>query len=107
MSDTDPLPPSLFGQWVHSHEEDHDGIEVYRPAGYAFPPSRGRRGFKLHQDGRAAYNGIGAVDRPETIEGRWARQDDGRIRLDLDGRVSLVSFEVISVDGEQLEVRRG
>jgi hypothetical protein len=25
--------PDLIGSWVHSHEEDGDGIEVFRPAG--------------------------------------------------------------------------
>lgn len=34
-------------KWVHSHEEDDGDIKVYRPDSYDFPPSRGRRGFKM------------------------------------------------------------
>src|ERR1041384_5695638 len=38
--------------WVHSHEEDTDTEMVLRPAGYKFPPSRGRSSFELKPDGR-------------------------------------------------------
>ena len=37
----------MFKHWTHSREEDSEGIKVYRPNEYNFPPSRGREGFEL------------------------------------------------------------
>jgi hypothetical protein len=51
---TTDLPPALFKEWLTSYEEDaKDGLLVYRPAGFAFPPSRGRTGFTID---RSALN---------------------------------------------------
>jgi hypothetical protein len=72
----------LFRTWLHSHEEDHDGITVYRPAGYTFPPSRGRRRLELRPDGTAVEQLIGrndvAVARPAT----WQEVAPGRVTVD-------------------------
>ena len=40
-------PEQVAGRWVHSHEEDSGDELVFRPAGYAFPPSRGREALTL------------------------------------------------------------
>ena len=47
-------PSSLVGAWTHSHEEDHDGIQVFRPGDQELPPSRGRTSFTLRSDSTAA-----------------------------------------------------
>ena len=61
----------LLRHWVHSHEEDHEGVTVFRPADFPFPPSRGRRGFELRARGAAALSPVGATDRIETAPGKW------------------------------------
>ena len=40
------LPSAIFRHWIRSREEDTGDIEVYRPEGFAFPPSFGRDGFE-------------------------------------------------------------
>ena len=65
------LPACLLGHWVHSHEEDTAETRVYRPAGYPFPPSRGRTGFALGVDGEATIYGIAPADGPLVSPGRW------------------------------------
>src|SRR3954447_20073185 len=37
--------PPLAGQWMHSFEEDHGDVVVYRPATHDFPRARGRDGL--------------------------------------------------------------
>jgi hypothetical protein len=66
----------LLGRWVHSHEEDQGDEAVYRPASWAFPPSRGRGGFELRQDGTLRRWGPGPVDRPQESTGRWRLDGD-------------------------------
>lgn len=74
-------PQLLAGGWVHSHEEDTPGHAVYRPGGYAFPPSRGRGGFDLAADGSMTQLGPGPTDRTELRPGRWELEADGTLAL--------------------------
>ncbi|MGH3464732.1 MAG: hypothetical protein ACRDP9_24955 [Kribbellaceae bacterium] len=92
----------LFRSWLHSHEEDHDGITVYRPSDYAFPPSRGRRRLELRPDGTAIEHVIGrndvAVARPTT----WQEIAPGRVTVEAEtGR----RLAVVRVEDDLLEVR--
>jgi hypothetical protein len=86
------LPPELFRHWVHSHEEDSGGLRVYRPAGYRFPPARGRRGFELLPDGSYIAHGPGPADKPTSRPGRGEAAGDGRIRIG-DQELEIVSLE--------------
>jgi hypothetical protein len=72
------LPPELFGHWIHSHEEDSGDLRVYRPAGYRFPPARGRRGFELRPDGSYVAHGPGPADKPTSRPGRGVPPRGGR-----------------------------
>ena len=65
------FPRALTKKWMHSHEEDTDTREVFRPADYPFPLSRGRRGFELRPDGNLIEGGPGPTDRTTTSSGSW------------------------------------
>jgi hypothetical protein len=70
MSDLDRQ--QLAQHWVHSHEEDQQGEQVFRPASYAFPPSRGRSALHLRNDGTYSESAPGPTDRPtESGVGDW------------------------------------
>jgi hypothetical protein len=102
------LPPQLFQRWVHSREEDHDGLSVYRPVGYPLPPSRGRTGIEFLETGEAIFGGPGPSDRTEQVNGRWAEDESGRLRIEMpQGRFGGMTMEIISVDSDQLVVRQG
>jgi hypothetical protein len=64
-------PTDLHGQWTHSHEEDEPGTLVFRPGGWNFPPSRGRRSIHLCADGTLGSVGPGPDDRTRVRNGRW------------------------------------
>jgi len=105
-SGAEGVPPQLLQHWVHSHEEDAGGVEVYRPVSHPFPPSRGRRGFRLETDGRVEYDAIGATDRPQHLVGRWTADGPGlRLQFDSDG-IAPIEIEIVSLQGGKLEVRR-
>jgi hypothetical protein len=96
---------ALPRHWVHSHEEDTADTMVFRPAGYGFPPSRGRTGLELRPDGSYVETGIGETDRPGSSGGRWELKDD---RLELEGGSGTGRvLEVVSADENRLVVRRG
>jgi hypothetical protein len=103
----DESPADIVNHWVHSHEEDTPGVEVYRPAGYPFPPSRGRRGFDLRAGGQLIYNGIGKTDTVTTAKGNWSAEGSNRIRFQFDdeGMASQL-FEIVSKEAGILKVRR-
>jgi len=93
------LSPELFRHWVHSHEEDSGDLRVYRPAGYSFPPARGRRGFELAPDGSYSGHGPGPTDKPVSTGGRWEPAGEGRVRI---GDQEL---EIVSLEPERLTAR--
>ena len=37
--------------WLHAHEEDSPGKEVFRPDTHPLPPARGRFGYEFRSDG--------------------------------------------------------
>jgi hypothetical protein len=96
------VPPELLGHWVHSHEEDSGDLRVYRPADYAFPPARGRRGFELDADGEVVLYGPGPSDKPEARTARWSWSSSGagRVRLGDEGEL-----EIVSVSPDRLTAR--
>jgi hypothetical protein len=63
---------ALAKTWVHSHEEDKGGVQVFRPADYAFPPARGRDALHLEADGSLVKSIPGPDDRTSTQPaGSW------------------------------------
>jgi hypothetical protein len=95
---------TVQGHWVHSHEEDTEGEMVYRPASYAFPPSRGRAALDLHADGSYSESTPGPTDRPESADGTW-ELDGEELRLNgADGSKRVL--EIAAASGGRLVVRR-
>lgn len=61
----------LLQRWMHSHEEDTETEQVFRPSDYDFPPSRGRNGFEFKSDGTLWQLGPGPSDRLQANKGAW------------------------------------
>ena len=95
------LPHELFRRWMHSHEEDDGDVRVYRPAGYALPPARGRRGLEFRPDGELVILGPGPADRPQSVAGRWEAAGERRARVMPSGQ----ELEIVSVEPDRLQLR--
>jgi hypothetical protein len=90
--------------WLHSHEEDTATTTVYRPAGFPFPPSRGRRGFHLQPGGILAARNPGPTDQPVTTAGTWKLTGD-QLELSPQGG-GTQKLRIESVDADRLVVRK-
>jgi hypothetical protein len=96
-------PASLVGSWSHSHEEDDEGVQVFRPVDYDFPPSRGRESFTLRPDGTAVAGLPGPDDRGiSTDEGTWQLQGDV-LHIRCPGWAA--TYEVVGAASQRLELR--
>ena len=102
MSDIDV--EALQQRWTHSHEEDQPGLTVFRPGGWRFPPSRGRRSFELKPGGVLVTSGPGPTDRVTSNDGRWRLREDGVLELEQQGRPS--EMRVVEIAADRLVVER-
>jgi hypothetical protein len=94
-------------KWLHSYEEDTEGMTVFRPAGYDFPPSRGpREGITLNSDGRFVRYGIGQADAGSTRSGtwKWLQQDTAQLSYS-DAEKKYTVLKVVSCTSNKLSLR--
>lgn len=79
--------------WYHSREEDQNGLKAYRAEGYAFPPSRGRAGFRLHADGTFVELAIARADGIEEKTGTWTKgQQPNTIQTNVAGNIQVIEY---------------
>jgi hypothetical protein len=100
------LPAAVIGHWVHSHEEDGEGVKVYRLSGYHFPPARGRAGFEIKKGGVFIDHPIAPADGNESVEGTWKLGRDGKLTVTFaDKERKALTFKVVSCDGKVLKIK--
>jgi len=111
-----PNPPAdvtdlITKKWWNSYEDETDpnNIKCYRPDGYDFPRSRGRKGIEFRPNGTFDYNYPGPTDVPMTDKGTWMRLSDKRIKVKFDesrqGRVDEFIIEIISINDEIMKIK--
>jgi hypothetical protein len=102
------LPKQVYKHWIHSHEEDQGDVKVFRPQGYEFPPSRGRAGFEIRQDGVFIDHPIAPADGNESIPGKWENLGSHRLKVMFPKHPDRSAFvlEIISCDGQTLKLKR-
>ena len=61
--------------WIRSYEEDDGETTAYREKAYAFPPSRGREGFKAEANGAIIKYVIAPTDGILEKKGNWELAD--------------------------------
>jgi hypothetical protein len=88
---------AVLGHWVHSHEEDGEGETVFRPAGYGFPPARGRTSIDLRADGTYVERAPGPVDVPVESTGDWSLEGDRLVVGDRAWRIAGAEKDRLSV----------
>jgi hypothetical protein len=96
----------LHGQWLHVREEDTPTERVYRRAGAALPPSRGRAGLQFDTDGTFKQFGIGPTDISKVGQGEWHLDpaDEGRLKVQVAGAPQ--SLEISALAPDRLVVKR-
>lgn len=101
------LPAGLFQRWMHSFEEDSEGVTVYRPSDYPFPPARGRGGMEFASDGTFIDRPVGRGDAQNTVVGRWEPVEGGRptVAVSESGRPER-ELEIVHCDEHVLKLRQ-
>ena len=95
---------AIAKNWVHSHEEDVEGTQVFRPTGYPFPPSRGRDAMALDADGTLRRSVPGPDDRSsQSPAGSWKLE--GRHLILHQQGSERKEFSIESVSPDQLLLR--
>ncbi len=94
-------PSFLYGYWVHSVEEDDFSLrtQVYRPETYALPPSRGRDGFEIKEDGILIAHPIAPSEGSSSFRGKW-RLDGDELTFFTDSDTS--RFKIVSLTRDKL-----
>jgi hypothetical protein len=90
-------------RWVHSHEEDHGEIKVYRLATFPFPPSRGRDELDLRQVDEMRQTASGSTDRRETNRGCWTTIGDV---LEITIGTTTRRWTVVAITEDQLDLKK-
>jgi hypothetical protein len=89
--------------WMHSHEEDGNEGMVFRPSGFAFPPSRGREGFELRPDHSFADMTVAPADGTTQSEGTWEIVDEPSLAISLRRQQGPARFlRIIRADKDRL-----
>jgi hypothetical protein len=100
------LPAAVFRHWIHSREEDEASVEVYRPEGFAFPPSFGRDGFTMRPNGRLIQDVVGPADGTIQVPGHWQQIGPNQVAVRFESdRHPDYAFEILSVDDTVLRLR--
>jgi hypothetical protein len=104
--DTKSVVASLQKHWVHSHEEDTETLNVFRPASFRFPPSRGRKSFVLMPHGKLVEHSIAASDGTKEVLGTWKLDDNNEtLAFYSDASAKPMSvMRIVSVDKQKLVV---
>lgn len=93
------------GEWVHSFEEDHGDLQVYRPlATFQFPPARrGRESLTFAAGGLQTHHVPGPDDRPRSGSVTALGMNRFRLAAPTNSRGSVV--EVVEVNPDKLTIR--
>ena len=109
---SEQLPAGVAGRWMHSFEEDHEDVLVYRPPDHDFPRARGRDGIEFAPDGSFVEWAVGRGDAQQAVPGRWRTADPGgaaeghAVQVSTDPGGGQV-LEILRVAPDRLEIRRG
>jgi hypothetical protein len=76
------ISPAIPGRWVHSWEEDVDGIEVYR-SGFDFPPAP-RDAFETFRNGTVVLDEVDSAGATVQVRGHWQQPTDDRLAVSFD-----------------------
>ena len=97
----------LYKTWLHSYEDEtEEGIRVYRPNSFDFPPSRGRTGFTIEPGGKFVQYTIAPTDGLVNIIGLWTMKDKNTLSLSFaDGKQQPYDIEIVSLEPEMLKLK--
>ena len=95
----------IYKHWIHSHEEDIEDKKVYRPSTFEFPPSRGRDGFEIKENGEFILSFPGPTDRSEKTIGNFTI-DSNKLNVELVSLQKSYTMTILSCDENRLIIQK-
>lgn len=95
----------IYKHWIHSHEEDTEDKKVYRPSTFDFPPSRGRDGFEIRENGEFVLSFPGSTDRSEKTFGKFTI-DSNKLNVELVSIQKSYTMIILSCDENRLIIQK-
>ncbi len=92
--------------WVHSYEEDGGNKSVYRTNSYDFPPSRGRDGFNIKQNGEIIFKTIGETDTPQLMSGNFKIINQNNLHIEFKNSSMSRVMKIISCEKDLLVIEK-
>jgi len=107
LRNSDQLSLLYDKTWLHAVEEDSADVLVYRPNTYAFPPSRGRTGFGLEENGTFRLLSIAPTDGLEEHIGSWKKKDKNILQVRFnENEPGNFDLEIISARPDLIKARK-
>lgn len=104
--DSETAMTALTQCWKISYEDKTDeDIDIYRPCSYNFPPSRGREGLHLKEDGTFIYSQIAPADGFENLSGTWTKDGSILTLTYTQPESRIETREIISLTSEVLRLK--
>ncbi len=94
------LNPFLTTTWRHSREEDVSDVRCFRPADYAFPPSRGVRTSYTFKADYTGFKGSTAPNDAENRENFTYKMQNNVITLNVGKNIE--TYTIVSIDKDKL-----
>ena len=96
----------IYKHWNHSYEEDTVDKKVYRLSTFEFPPSRGRDGFEIKENGEFILYIMGPTDRPEKFFGNFTI-DSNKLNIELTSKIQKsYIMTILSCDENLLVIQK-
>jgi hypothetical protein len=96
----------IYNHWIHSYEEDTENEKVYRLSTFEFPPSRGRDGFEIKENGEFILYITGPADRPQKIFGNFTIESN-KLHVELTSNIQKsYTMTILSCDENQLKIQK-
>jgi hypothetical protein len=93
--------------WVHYHEGDTPGTQVFKPFDFDFPLSRGREAYHFQSNGKLTFYRIAPNDLIEPSNGKWTLLNDTTIRIEYIGNeYPATELILIDVSPDRLIIRK-
>ena len=96
----------IFSSWIHSNEEDDKTKEVYRPPSYDFPPSRGREGIAIEENGTIIFGNLDVDDRSQKIIGDFKIKEPNILNIFFKDNIIQHSMTILSCEKDRLIIQK-
>ena len=96
----------IFNHWIHSHEEDAENKKIFRNETFEFPPSRGREGMDIYENGTIIFRNITPDDRIKQSVGTFEIQEPNTLNIYFSDTTPELTMKMLSCETGKLIIEK-